>query len=146
MNAVFSGATHAAIGANHKPNVSFTGPVGIDRLGARLSRDEERDGLGGDTNCERTAYLHGDCDGGMGTEPMVRKLVWPWSLICFGCEDVDEYFSRSHDRRFRKVTRAQVDEIRARVATGERQKDIAGDYNMTAANINKIVRNKAWVR
>lgn len=145
MNAVFSGSLRVSHGGGSK-HLPLREPLQIDRVGALKMREETRGDIGGDTSCERVIANHSDCEGGMGTEPMLRRLVWPWSSVCFGCEDVDEYFSRPPDKRLRKVTVAQVAEIRARVAAGELQKDVAKDYGITPTNVNKIVKNRAWVR
>jgi hypothetical protein len=44
------------------------------------------------------------------------------------------------------VTAEQVREIRDRCATGELQKDVAKNYGLSPTSVNKIVKNRAWVR
>lgn len=144
MNQAFGGSLRVGHGGGCKELKLHT-PLAIDRVGAHKYRGE-MDNAAGDASCERVIANHSDCESGLGTEPMLRRLVWPWSMICFGCENVDEYFSRGHDRRARKVTAEQVREIRARVAAGEKQKDVALDYGVTPTLVNKIVKNRAWVR
>ena len=64
----------------------------------------------------------------------------------------DRNTSRLHpDRQVRgervassKLTRAQVDDVRARYAAGARQVDLAAMVGVSDTNISYIVRGKAW--
>jgi HNH endonuclease len=47
-------------------------------------------------------------------------------------------------RAFAKLTQTQVLEIRARYASGEKQRDLASEFNVRQPRISKIVTRKAW--
>lgn len=70
-------------------------------------------------------------------------------LPCHGRKDTKRRWSgsRRYRRYFRKITYVDAQEIRRLVAAKKyKQKELAKVYAVSAANINKIVRNKIWIR
>lgn len=49
------------------------------------------------------------------------------------------------DNATAKLTAAQVDEIRRRVAAGDRQVDVAADFGIIQAHVSRIKRGASWV-